>query len=128
LRPGRVKAVAESQIGALSSVLEALCRNSDETGLESDRNIVRARVPRRQPLQDNAVTRRTVPDGTPEGIIARVNKSVNATTADKDMIERMRKLGAEPIGGSAEDAAKLLAEENVKWRKAIQFAGLKPEQ
>ena len=67
------------------------------------------------------------PAKTPAEIIARVNKSVNAYMTDKDMIARMRKLGADPVGGSPEDMAKLMAEENVKWKKAIEFAGLKPE-
>lgn len=67
------------------------------------------------------------PAKTPAAIIARVNKSVNAYMTDKDMIARMRKLGADPVGGSPEDMGKLMAEENVKWKKAIEFAGLKPE-
>jgi tripartite-type tricarboxylate transporter receptor subunit TctC len=67
------------------------------------------------------------PAKTPADIIAKVNKSVNAYMADKEMIERMRKLGADPVGGSPEDMAKLIAEENIKWKKAIDFANLKPE-
>jgi tripartite-type tricarboxylate transporter receptor subunit TctC len=67
------------------------------------------------------------PAKTPADIIARVNKSVITYMADKDMIDRMRKLGADPVGGSPDDMAKLIADENVKWKKAIEFAGLKPE-
>lgn len=67
------------------------------------------------------------PAKTPAAIIARVNKSVNTYMTDKDMIARMRKLGADPVGGSPEDMAKMMAEENAKWKKAIEFAGLKPE-
>ena len=67
------------------------------------------------------------PAKTPADIIAKVNKSVNTYMADKEMIERMRKLGADPVGGSSDDMAKLIADENVKWKKAIEFAGLKPE-
>jgi tripartite-type tricarboxylate transporter receptor subunit TctC len=67
------------------------------------------------------------PAKTPADIIARVNKSVNKYMADPEMIARMRKLGADPVGGSPEDMGKLIADENVKWKKAIDFAGLKPE-
>jgi tripartite-type tricarboxylate transporter receptor subunit TctC len=67
------------------------------------------------------------PAKTPADTIARVNKSVNTYMADKEMIERMRKLGADPVGGSPDEMAKLIVEENVKWKKAIEFAGLKPE-
>ena len=67
------------------------------------------------------------PAKTPADIIAKVNKSVNTYMADKEMIAKMRKLGADPVGGSPDDMAKLIADENVKWKKAIEFAGLKPE-
>ena len=40
----------------------------------------------------------------------------------------MRKLGADPLGGSPQDMAKLLVDEQGKWKKAIELAGLKPEQ
>lgn len=67
------------------------------------------------------------PAKTPADIIARVNKSVNTYMADRDMIARMRKLGADPVGGSPDDMARMMVEENAKWKKAIEFAGLKPE-
>jgi tripartite-type tricarboxylate transporter receptor subunit TctC len=67
------------------------------------------------------------PAKTPADIIAKVNKSVNTYMADNEMIAKMRKLGADPVGGSPDDMAKLIADENVKWKKAIEFAGLKPE-
>jgi tripartite-type tricarboxylate transporter receptor subunit TctC len=68
------------------------------------------------------------PVKTPADIIARINKSVNTYTADKDMIERMRKLGADPLCGSPQDMARLLVDEQAKWKKAIELAGLKPDQ
>jgi tripartite-type tricarboxylate transporter receptor subunit TctC len=68
------------------------------------------------------------PAKTPADIVAKVNKSVNTYMADKEMIEKMRKLGADPVGGSPADMAKMMADENVKWKKAIEHAGLKPEQ
>lgn len=67
------------------------------------------------------------PAKTPADIINRINKSVNTYLADKDMIDRMRKLGSDPVGGSPADMAKLIADENVKWKKVVDFAGLKPE-
>ena len=67
------------------------------------------------------------PAKTPADIIAKMNKSVNTYMADPEMVAKMRKLGADPVGGSPDDMAKLMADENVKWKKAIEFAGLKPE-
>jgi hypothetical protein len=40
----------------------------------------------------------------------------------------MRKLGSEPVGGSPEDMARLIAEEAEKWKEVIDFAGLKADQ
>jgi tripartite-type tricarboxylate transporter receptor subunit TctC len=68
------------------------------------------------------------PAKIPADIIARLNKSVNSYVTDKDMVEKMRKLGADPLGGSSQDMAKLLVDEQAKWKKAIELAGLKPEQ
>ncbi len=67
------------------------------------------------------------PAKTPKEIVDRINASVNRYFTDKDLVEKMRKLGAEPIGGTPEEFAKLIADENVKWKKTIDFAGLKPE-
>ncbi|MDQ8730943.1 tripartite tricarboxylate transporter substrate binding protein [Bradyrhizobium sp. LHD-71] len=67
------------------------------------------------------------PAKTPPEIIAKVNKSCNTYMADAAMIERMRKLGADPVGGSPDDMAKLMADENAKWKKAIEFAKIQPE-
>ena len=67
------------------------------------------------------------PAKTPKEIVDKVNASVNRYFTDKELVEKMRKLGAEPIGGTPEEFAKLIADENVKWKKTIDFAGLKPE-
>ena len=68
------------------------------------------------------------PAKTPRDIIEKVNASVNKYMSEPETIARMRKLGAEPVGGSPEDMAKLIAEETIKWKKVIDFAGLKADQ
>lgn len=68
------------------------------------------------------------PANTPREIIEKVNKSVNKYMAEPETAAKMRKLGADPVGGSPEDMAKLIADETVKWKKVIDFAGLKPEE
>lgn len=57
-----------------------------------------------------------------------MNKSVNKYMAEPETAAKMRKLGADPVGGSPEDMAKLIADETIKWKKVIDFAGLKPEE
>jgi len=68
------------------------------------------------------------PAKTPREIIDKVNASVNKYMSEPETIARMRKLGAEPVGGSREDMGKLITEETVKWKKVIDFAGLKADQ
>ena len=68
------------------------------------------------------------PAKTPREIIDKVNASVNKYMSEQETIARMRKLGSEPVGGSPEDMARLIAEETVKWKKVIDFAGLKADQ
>jgi tripartite-type tricarboxylate transporter receptor subunit TctC len=68
------------------------------------------------------------PAKTPREIIDKMNASMNKYISEPEMIAKMRKLGAEPFGGSPDDMAKLIADETVKWKKVIDFAGLKPDQ
>ena len=56
-----------------------------------------------------------------------MNKSVNTYMADKEMIEKMRKLGADPVGGSPDDMQSYVLSETEKWGKVAKFAGIKPE-
>jgi tripartite-type tricarboxylate transporter receptor subunit TctC len=67
------------------------------------------------------------PARTPKDIVDRVNASVNTFVKSDDGTQRLRKLGAEPAGGSAEDMDRYVAAETEKWGKVIQFAGIKPE-
>jgi tripartite-type tricarboxylate transporter receptor subunit TctC len=39
----------------------------------------------------------------------------------------MAELGSEPLPGSPDEFAKLVAEETEKWSKVVKFAGLKAE-
>lgn len=47
--------------------------------------------------------------------------------ADAAIIERLTRIGAEPMKGDAETLARLLAEETSRWGAFIQRAGIKPE-
>jgi tripartite-type tricarboxylate transporter receptor subunit TctC len=67
------------------------------------------------------------PAKTPRDIVNQVNASVNTFVKSDDGTQRLRKLGAEPAGGSAEDMDHYVAAETEKWGKVTQFAGIKPE-
>lgn len=67
------------------------------------------------------------PAKTPPEITARLNASIDKFLKTEDGIQRLRKLGADPVGGSPEDMQAYVAAETEKWGKVAKFAGIKPE-
>jgi len=67
------------------------------------------------------------PAKTPKEIIDRLNASVDKFLKTEDGIARLRKLGAEPAGGSPADMQAYVLAETEKWGKVAKFAGIKPE-
>jgi tripartite-type tricarboxylate transporter receptor subunit TctC len=65
------------------------------------------------------------PKATPPGIIAILNKAVNASLGEPATVDRIHELGAEPmiISPSALDA--FLAADTARWAKAVKFSGAK---
>jgi tripartite-type tricarboxylate transporter receptor subunit TctC len=68
-----------------------------------------------------------VPKGTPDEIIDRLNKEINAILADPKSKARLADLGASVITGSPADFGKLIANETEKWAKVVKFSGAKPD-
>jgi len=67
------------------------------------------------------------PAKTPKEIIDRLNASVDKFLKSDDGTMRLRKLGAEPAGGSPEDMQAYVLAETEKWGTVAKFAGIKPE-
>ena len=67
------------------------------------------------------------PAETPDDIIDKLNASVDRFIKSEDGTARLRKLGAEPAGGSPEDMQRYVLAEAEKWGKVAKFAGIKPE-
>ena len=67
------------------------------------------------------------PKGTPDEIVDKVNKAMNAILADPKSQARFKELGASLLPGSPADFGKLLAEETEKWGKVVKFSGAKPD-
>ena len=65
------------------------------------------------------------PAGTPAGIIARLNTETNAALADPAVRAKLAPLGATALGGSATEAAALIAEDTDTWAKVVKFSGAK---
>jgi tripartite-type tricarboxylate transporter receptor subunit TctC len=67
------------------------------------------------------------PAKTSKEIIDRLNASVDKFIKTEDGTARLRKLGAEPAGGSPEEMQRYVLAETEKWGKVAKFAGIKPE-
>ena len=67
------------------------------------------------------------PKGTPDEIIAKLNRETEAILADPKVKSQLGDLGASLLPGTPADFGKLIADETAKWGKVIKFAGIKPE-
>jgi tripartite-type tricarboxylate transporter receptor subunit TctC len=66
-----------------------------------------------------------VAKNTPPAIIDKLNKEFNAVLADPTAKAKLADLGVTPVGGSAADFGKLIAEDTEKWGKVVTFSGAK---
>ena len=64
---------------------------------------------------------------TPVEIIDKLNKEINGSIADPEMMARITKLGAAPLPGSPADFCKFIVDETQKWAKVIKTANIKAE-
>src|SRR3954470_22506907 len=67
------------------------------------------------------------PKNTPKEIIAKLNSEINAILAEPDMKKRLTELGGEPLIQTPEAFGKDIVAETEKWKKVVEFAGLKVE-
>jgi tripartite-type tricarboxylate transporter receptor subunit TctC len=63
----------------------------------------------------------------PVEIVGKLNQQINRILSDPKIKGKLSELGAVVVGGSSEEFKNLIAGETEKWRKVVQFAGLKPE-
>ena len=66
------------------------------------------------------------PRNTPVEIINKLNREINAALADPKIEARMADLGGMVLALSPTEYGKRIAEETMKWAKAVKFSGAKP--
>jgi len=64
---------------------------------------------------------------TPEPIVERLNKEINAILAEPQMQARLADLGSATFTGSSVDFGRFVVHETEKWGKVIRGASIKPE-
>ncbi len=78
-------------------------------------------------LTTGAWTALLAPRDTPPESVARLNSAVNAALHAEPMASTLRKLGAQPRGGTPQELADHLAREQKKWAPVVQALNLKAE-
>jgi tripartite-type tricarboxylate transporter receptor subunit TctC len=63
------------------------------------------------------------PAGLPKAIVAKLNAEINRALASPTLKQRFAALGAEPVGGTAEQFGKLIRSEYAKWGEVIRRSG-----
>jgi tripartite-type tricarboxylate transporter receptor subunit TctC len=65
------------------------------------------------------------PAGTPEPVVNRLSGEIDKTLKKPVVLERMKTLGAEPVGGTPQALARHIAAETDKWREVARLSGAK---
>jgi tripartite-type tricarboxylate transporter receptor subunit TctC len=65
------------------------------------------------------------PKGTPDEIVNKLSKEIDAALADPQLKTRLTDLGTEPMPMSPVQFGKFIADETEKWGKVVKFAGIK---
>jgi len=59
------------------------------------------------------------PKGLPAEVVSRVNTAANQVLKDSEVIDKLTRLGIEPVGGTPAQFSAMLATELAKWKKII---------
>jgi tripartite-type tricarboxylate transporter receptor subunit TctC len=64
------------------------------------------------------------PAGVDRAIVASLNTEINRILAMTDVRDRLGKIGADPVGGSAEEFARYIRADTAKWDGVMKAAGI----
>lgn len=65
------------------------------------------------------------PAGFPQALVERINAETNKLLSDEEFRQRVRALGAEPMGHSPADYRKLFEDEYARWADVVKVSGAK---
>ena len=57
-------------------------------------------------------------------MVNKLSTEANAILRNPEVIERMRSIGSEPVGGTPADVQKFFVEERMRWKRAVEVANL----
>ena len=65
------------------------------------------------------------PAGTPQDILDKLARTLNAALKSEALQSQLEKMGYEPLGGTPEDFTRYVDSELRKWTAAVEAAGVK---
>jgi tripartite-type tricarboxylate transporter receptor subunit TctC len=65
------------------------------------------------------------PPKTPRAVIDKINADMNEALRDPAILDRLKQLSAEPIGGTPQATAAYMREEVERWHNVIKAANIK---
>jgi tripartite-type tricarboxylate transporter receptor subunit TctC len=66
-----------------------------------------------------------VPAMTPAPVVERLNREINIILKSPDVVERLRKSGVEPVGGTSASFAAAIRTDTERWSRVIKRAGIR---
>lgn len=67
------------------------------------------------------------PAGIPKALLAKLNSVTNGVLRDPEVREQLARQGADPLGGSPEEFAAIIAKDTERWKKVVAAGGIKAE-
>jgi tripartite-type tricarboxylate transporter receptor subunit TctC len=67
------------------------------------------------------------PSGISKRVLSRLNTITNQVLKDPEVREQLSRVGADPLGGSPQEFAAIIAKDLERWKKVVAAGGIKPE-
>jgi tripartite-type tricarboxylate transporter receptor subunit TctC len=127
---GQIQLMFNNQLGATQYIRSGQLRAAGITGMTRS-----SQLPDLPTFEEQGIRNFTAsvwwglmgPAGMPAPVVARLNQIFNAAINSPEMKARLETLGAQPVGGSAEQFAAHFASERATWQQVIKDANIKVE-
>lgn len=67
------------------------------------------------------------PSATPVEVVKKLNEAINIALTQKEVIEAIKHLSGDPVGGTPESFTERIKSDTLKWAKVIKTAGVQSE-
>ena len=67
------------------------------------------------------------PAKTPKPIVETLNRALNKALQSPDVVEKLTKVGMDPVTGTPEEFGRIVASDYAKWGPVVKASGFKPE-